>query len=187
MSKLQEKPSALKREHPALQKIKFINFFLCLWVIFALLVKVQSSVPNPKVVINEVRWATIRNYKITSDPYYSSWFRTRQIFHTRTGYYFKILCSKNMKRQQQYCGDPHHVDGDPDPAFHFDADPDPAFHCHADADPVFYFDADPDPASHKWCGSEIATRVNRFTVHNITLMYLLALLRAFSCSWTHWR
>jgi hypothetical protein len=37
MSKLQEKPSALKREHPALQKMKFINFFLCLCVIFALL------------------------------------------------------------------------------------------------------------------------------------------------------
>jgi hypothetical protein len=37
MSKLQEKPSALRREHPALQKFKFINFFLCLWVIFALL------------------------------------------------------------------------------------------------------------------------------------------------------
>ncbi len=27
MSKLQEKPSALKREHPALQKMKVINFF----------------------------------------------------------------------------------------------------------------------------------------------------------------
>jgi hypothetical protein len=37
MSKRQEKPSALKREHPALQKLKFINFFLFLWVIFALL------------------------------------------------------------------------------------------------------------------------------------------------------
>jgi hypothetical protein len=36
-SKLQEKPSTLKREHPALQKMKFINFFLFLWVIFALL------------------------------------------------------------------------------------------------------------------------------------------------------
>jgi hypothetical protein len=35
MSKLEEKPSALKREHPAIQKIKFINFFLCLWVISA--------------------------------------------------------------------------------------------------------------------------------------------------------
>jgi hypothetical protein len=33
----QEKPSALKREHLAFQKMKFINFFLYLWVIFALL------------------------------------------------------------------------------------------------------------------------------------------------------
>jgi hypothetical protein len=37
VSKLQEKTSALKREHPALRKMKIINFFLCLWVIFALL------------------------------------------------------------------------------------------------------------------------------------------------------
>jgi hypothetical protein len=37
MSKLQEKNLALKREHPAPQKMKFINFILCLWVIFALL------------------------------------------------------------------------------------------------------------------------------------------------------
>ncbi len=37
MSKLQEKPSALIREYPPLQKMKFINCFLYLWVIFALL------------------------------------------------------------------------------------------------------------------------------------------------------
>jgi hypothetical protein len=37
MSKLQENLSALKREHPELRKMKCINFFLCLWVIFALL------------------------------------------------------------------------------------------------------------------------------------------------------
>jgi hypothetical protein len=37
MSKLQEKPSALKRELPALQKMKVMNFFLCLCVIFDLL------------------------------------------------------------------------------------------------------------------------------------------------------
>jgi hypothetical protein len=46
-SKLQEKPLALKRKHPALQKMKFINFFLCLWVIFALLgphrIRIQSG------------------------------------------------------------------------------------------------------------------------------------------------
>jgi hypothetical protein len=34
MSKLREKPLALKRENPALQKMKF-NFFVCLRVIFA--------------------------------------------------------------------------------------------------------------------------------------------------------
>jgi hypothetical protein len=33
---VQENPSAFKREHPALQKMKFIDF-LSLWVIFALL------------------------------------------------------------------------------------------------------------------------------------------------------
>ncbi len=37
ISKLQKKTSALKREHPALQNMKFFNFFLLLWVIFALL------------------------------------------------------------------------------------------------------------------------------------------------------
>ncbi len=36
--------------------------------------------------------------------------------------------------------DPHHIDGDPDPAFHFDADRDPIFHTDADRDP--------DPATH---------------------------------------
>jgi hypothetical protein len=37
MSKLQEKPSTLKREHQSLQEMEFTNFFLCLWVTFALL------------------------------------------------------------------------------------------------------------------------------------------------------
>jgi hypothetical protein len=37
MSKLQKKPSALKRGHPKLQNMNFYKFFLLLWVIFALL------------------------------------------------------------------------------------------------------------------------------------------------------
>jgi hypothetical protein len=37
VSKLQKKPSALKREHLALQNMRFLNFFLFLWVIYALL------------------------------------------------------------------------------------------------------------------------------------------------------
>jgi hypothetical protein len=41
MSKLQEKPSALKREHPAFQNIKFRHFFLFFGVIFALLDPIQ--------------------------------------------------------------------------------------------------------------------------------------------------
>ncbi len=46
-SKLQEKPSALKREHPALQKIKCVtNCFIFLWVIYA---PIESgSNPNPQ-------------------------------------------------------------------------------------------------------------------------------------------
>ncbi len=36
-SKPPEKRSARNREHPALQNLKFLNFFLFLWVIFALL------------------------------------------------------------------------------------------------------------------------------------------------------
>jgi hypothetical protein len=31
-SKLQEKPSPLKKEHPALKNMKFLNFFTVLWV-----------------------------------------------------------------------------------------------------------------------------------------------------------
>ncbi len=40
-SRLQEKPSALKREHPALQNMKFMYFFLFLGVIFALLDRIH--------------------------------------------------------------------------------------------------------------------------------------------------
>jgi hypothetical protein len=48
MSKLQKKPSALKRDHPALQNIKIRIFVLFLWVIFALL----DPDPDPRTQIN---------------------------------------------------------------------------------------------------------------------------------------
>jgi hypothetical protein len=35
MPKLQEKPLALKREHPVFKNMKIQDFFLFLWVIFA--------------------------------------------------------------------------------------------------------------------------------------------------------
>jgi hypothetical protein len=40
-SKVQKKPPALRREHPALQNYKFLHFYLFLWFIFAL------QDPNP--------------------------------------------------------------------------------------------------------------------------------------------
>jgi hypothetical protein len=51
MSKLQKKPSALKREHPALKNMKFLYFFLLLlWVIFALLD--PDTDPDPLTRLN---------------------------------------------------------------------------------------------------------------------------------------
>ncbi len=46
-SKLQEKPSDLKREYPALRKMKFLyflKFFLFLWVIFVLLDPIWNQI-----------------------------------------------------------------------------------------------------------------------------------------------
>jgi hypothetical protein len=50
MCKVQEKPSVLKREHPVLQKmkLKFINFYIFLWVIFAIL----DPDPDPGTTLN---------------------------------------------------------------------------------------------------------------------------------------
>jgi hypothetical protein len=48
MPKLQNKPSALKREHPVLKNMKILDFFLFLLVIFALL----DLDPDPATQIN---------------------------------------------------------------------------------------------------------------------------------------
>ncbi len=51
--KVQEKPSALKREHPAIQNMKFLHLFLFLWVTFALpdpadqIHKINTHPPDP--------------------------------------------------------------------------------------------------------------------------------------------
>ncbi len=49
-SKLQEKPSAQKWKHPAPQKMKFLNFLLFSWAIFALL----DSDPSTTLLFPEV-------------------------------------------------------------------------------------------------------------------------------------
>ncbi len=51
-SKLPENPSALTKEHPALQNTKFLNFFLVLWVILPSLNRIRMDsesgwIPNP--------------------------------------------------------------------------------------------------------------------------------------------
>ncbi len=70
MSIQQEKTSASKKEHPALQKMKFINFFLCLWVIFALLD--PDTVPgiplNPDPI--RIRIHSIAVYDRDPDPHF---------------------------------------------------------------------------------------------------------------------
>jgi hypothetical protein len=48
MSKLQKKPSALKRGHPTLQNMNLYKFFQLLWVIFALL----DPDPDPLAQLN---------------------------------------------------------------------------------------------------------------------------------------
>ncbi len=48
MPKRQEKPLALKREHPVLKNMKILDFFLFLWVIFALM----DPDPDPATQIN---------------------------------------------------------------------------------------------------------------------------------------
>ncbi len=57
-SKLQEKPSALKREHPALQKTKFINFlflflrlFLPSWIRIRIRIQILNPDPDPGIPV----------------------------------------------------------------------------------------------------------------------------------------
>jgi hypothetical protein len=59
VSKLQEKPSALKREQPALQKVKFFNFFLCLWVIFAILDPDPDTDPGTPFYPDPQHWVVL--------------------------------------------------------------------------------------------------------------------------------
>jgi hypothetical protein len=60
MPKIQEKPSALKIVHPALQNMKILYFFPFLWVIFALLYPDQDPAtqinadPDPQTCKPEI-------------------------------------------------------------------------------------------------------------------------------------
>jgi hypothetical protein len=63
MHKLQEKPSALKREHLAFQNMKILYFFLYLWVIFALLDPDQD--PATQIFCGSMRGSGSRMAKMT--------------------------------------------------------------------------------------------------------------------------
>jgi hypothetical protein len=55
MPKLQEKPSALKREHPALQKMKILSFFLFFFLTFLpswIRIRNLYADPDPAAQIN---------------------------------------------------------------------------------------------------------------------------------------
>ncbi len=67
ISKLQKKPSAFKRKHPALQNMKFLNFFQFLWVISALLD------PYPELQATEEAFSTQKRTSSTS-KHEISWF-----------------------------------------------------------------------------------------------------------------
>jgi hypothetical protein len=57
--KLQEKHSALKREHPVLKNMKILDVFIFLWVIFTLLD--PDADPDPATQINPDPRIRIRN------------------------------------------------------------------------------------------------------------------------------
>ncbi len=75
-SKLQE--TALKREHPTLQKIKFINFCLFLWVIFAILDPDPGTLlnPDPQHCLRQM-WRSTEIQRWTQVP--THWSRRKDI------------------------------------------------------------------------------------------------------------
>jgi hypothetical protein len=67
MSKLQDKPSALRREHPALQKMKFINFFYVCGSFLSSWIRIQSGSGPTALTVSLYKLATpqVRRTKTT--------------------------------------------------------------------------------------------------------------------------
>jgi hypothetical protein len=91
VSKLQEKPSALKRENPVLQKMKFINFFLCLWFIFALLV--PNSDPDPGTPIESGSTILLSTMKRVGRTFLR---RARYLLTNEDHFFFRLLCNCSL-------------------------------------------------------------------------------------------
>jgi hypothetical protein len=93
MSKLHGKPSALKREHPALQKMKINNFFLFLWDILP----PNESGSNTLVSACKIRiWTRVIKLHLNCEKYQLRALTVKQVK------WFKII--QNPK-------DPVHRDG----------------------------------------------------------------------------
>jgi hypothetical protein len=87
MPKLQEKPSALKRELPALQNMKILYFLLFLWVFFVLLD------PDPAAQINADPQPRILVYSTHAwlAPFHQSHAARRLILFSSPGYSIQVL------------------------------------------------------------------------------------------------
>ncbi len=110
MSKLKEKPSALKRKHPALQKMKFINCFPCLWVIFASWIRIHSTALGVCITLMRIRiLLLIKGMRICD-----KWPKDSPCLHLK----------------------PPHLHFEPRKLMNFDsnADPDPAYKNNSDPD-----------------------------------------------------
>jgi hypothetical protein len=62
MSKLQKKPSALKREHSGLQNVKFLIFFYFCWSF--LLSWIRIRIPNPGLDTDPLTWLNLDPIRI---------------------------------------------------------------------------------------------------------------------------
>jgi hypothetical protein len=98
MPKLQEKPPALKREHPLLKNMKILDFFLFLWVIFALL----DPDPDPATQINADPWGSgsetlMTTYDIWQQRIYEN-IRLVYVLHADQKVYIRFMTTSYGKQ-----------------------------------------------------------------------------------------
>jgi hypothetical protein len=72
-SKLQERPSAINREHQALHNFKFLNFFLFLWVIYHFC---PPSLQPKKITMR----SQIHNTETGQESYTGNWLPVHTVF-----------------------------------------------------------------------------------------------------------
>ncbi len=90
-SKLQKKPSALEREHPALQKMKFINCFLFSGPFLPSWIRVRIANPDPNTDLGT---------PLNTDPIWihSNWFvkKTKNLGFNRSGSASRMISAEKL-------------------------------------------------------------------------------------------